>query len=161
MNKTLDILIWVISYEYVQSNTMVQRPVFVRIPFTINLRPNSIFLVERPIFSLSGAVVHWFLKYHTHHREALAIHSFTTNPCFYCIRNGFLAIGLGQSSSWVRLSPNRWHSKRWQPSIWAEKGACIAMILIAMMLYIFLILLSLCSKAQKLSAQLFHLYIIT
>ena len=86
-----------ISQAYTQSTTAMLRNVYVRAPIEMELPPNRILRVARPLYGIPEAGTHWFQTYHTHHVQKLKMAQSTYDTCFLFSNNkenGFGLIGL-------------------------------------------------------------------
>lgn len=90
MNKNLAFFTRGISQTYVQSETIVQRLIFVWTPTSMDLSPQTLLRVNRPIYGLPEAEVHWFQTYHDHHCAVLQLQLFIVGPCFLYTAQRFL-----------------------------------------------------------------------
>ncbi|ESZ92707.1 hypothetical protein SBOR_6919 [Sclerotinia borealis F-4128] len=88
-NKTL---------AYVQSTTDLSRLFYIRPPAEIDIGPNFIFQIIRPLYGVPEAGNHWFNTYHNHHISKLGMAQSTYNPCLMYTKdrakNGFGIVGL-------------------------------------------------------------------
>lgn len=71
-----------------QSETNTQRPIFVRPPATINLPKGVLLRIERPLYGIPEAGLHWFRTYHNHHCKKLQLHAATHDTCFLFSQHG-------------------------------------------------------------------------
>lgn len=71
-----------VSQAYVQAETSTQRAIFVRPPSTLNLPSDTVLRVNRPLYGIPEAGLHWFQTYHKHHRERLCLTPSIHDPCF-------------------------------------------------------------------------------
>ena len=86
-----------ISQAYTQSTTAMLRNIYVRAPTEMELPPNKILRVARPLYGIPEAGTHWFQTYHTHHIQKLRMAQSTYDTCFLFSNdkeNGFGLIGL-------------------------------------------------------------------
>jgi len=60
-----------ISQAYVQSNTHLNREIFIRPPPELGLSKNSILRVVKPLYGVLEAGNHWFRTYHQHYIQEL------------------------------------------------------------------------------------------
>jgi hypothetical protein len=58
------IYLWDISQAYVQSNTHLNREIFIHPPSELGLSKNSILRVIKPLYGVLEAGNHWFQTYH-------------------------------------------------------------------------------------------------
>lgn len=91
MDKNLYILTRDISQTYVQSDIVVQQPVFVIPSYKHHLGSSTVVRFERPLYSLPEAGLRWFRSYHVHRRKVLVLHLSTINPCFFYTPERFFA----------------------------------------------------------------------
>lgn len=78
----LDLFTRDISQAYVQSDTTVQRPVFVRPPSTLTIPLGTLIKVEFTPYGLPEASVHRFRTYCQNHCDDLDLTPATHNLCF-------------------------------------------------------------------------------
>src|SRR6266702_1123658 len=84
-----------ISQAYIQSNTYLNRDIFIRPPHELNLQPGTILQVVKPLYGVPEARNHWFKTYHQHHINRLKTEQSTYDPCLlYTQSNGLNIIGL-------------------------------------------------------------------
>ena len=70
-----------VSQAYLQSETTIQRPIYVRPPPEIGLPEGRLFRVARPLYGIPEAGMHWFSTYHKHHVQALGMTPTAYDPC--------------------------------------------------------------------------------
>lgn len=88
MDPELQLITHDVSQAYVQSDTHTQRPIFVRPPVALNFHTDTLLRIDRPLYGIPEAGLHWFRTYHTHHRDKLRLNSSTHDPCFLFTRDG-------------------------------------------------------------------------
>lgn len=88
MDNNLTLFTRDISQAYVQSETRTQRPIFVRPPSQLNIPRGTVLRVERPLYGIPEAGLHWFRTYHNHHKKKLALRPSIHDPCFLYTPNG-------------------------------------------------------------------------
>lgn len=71
-----------VSQAYLQSDTTVQRPIYNRPPGVLQLPSHTLPRVDRPIYGLPEAGVHWFRTYHNHSRDTLKLQPSILDPWF-------------------------------------------------------------------------------
>lgn len=77
-----------VSQAYVQSETTTRHPIFVRPPVALKLPARSLLRLERPLYGLPEAELHWYRTYHEHQIEKLSLKSATHDPCFLYTMDG-------------------------------------------------------------------------
>ncbi|KHJ33690.1 hypothetical protein EV44_g3111 [Erysiphe necator] len=84
-----------ISQAYVQSSTNLNRIIFVQPPLEVELPPNTVWQVLKPLYGLAEARNHWFSTYHRHHIEKLEMSPSTYDPCLlYSIKDCMGIVGM-------------------------------------------------------------------
>ncbi|EED15482.1 conserved hypothetical protein [Talaromyces stipitatus ATCC 10500] len=84
---------------YIQSQTYLNRDIFVRPPLelAILLSPGTLLKVVKPLYGIPESGNHWFNTYHSHHTEKLQMETSTYDPCLlHCTNssNGFGVVGM-------------------------------------------------------------------
>ena len=70
-----------VSQAYLQSETAIQRPIFIRPPPELGLGHDQLLRVARPLYGIPEAGMHWFSTYHRHHVDALGMTASSYDPC--------------------------------------------------------------------------------
>lgn len=70
-----------ISQAYVQSETRLERPVYVRALSEMGLGPDKVLLVTKPLYGIPESDLHWFITYHDHHTKELVMNSTRGDSC--------------------------------------------------------------------------------
>ncbi|CDF37987.1 unnamed protein product [Chondrus crispus] len=70
-----------ISQAYLQSESPLERQIFLRPPKEMNLGADVVLCVLKPLYGVPESRLHWFVTYWTHHRERLSMKSTTGDPC--------------------------------------------------------------------------------
>ncbi|POS82418.1 hypothetical protein EPUL_005471, partial [Erysiphe pulchra] len=70
-----------LSRAYTQSKTLLSRQFFVKPPAELNLSPNILLKVLRPLHGIPEAGNHWFKAYHGHHRSMLSLQRAFSDAC--------------------------------------------------------------------------------
>ena len=84
-----------ISQAYVQSNTHLNRDIFIQAPLELGLSSDLILQVVKPLYRVPEAGNHWFNTYHRHHLDKLHMAVLTYDPCLlHTLTNGFGLVGL-------------------------------------------------------------------
>jgi hypothetical protein len=67
--------------------TLLNRLILARLPKKIKDKfpSNTIIIIRKPLYRILEAGTHWWAIYHKHHKEKLAIATFTYNPCLLII----------------------------------------------------------------------------
>lgn len=93
-----------ISQAYVQSSTSLNREFYIRPPPELNLDPQSVLKVVKPLYGVPEAGAHWFNTYHNHHVKKLSMAISTYDPCLLYTPNdgnGFGIVGLQTDDSLI------------------------------------------------------------
>jgi len=94
-SKPVALYLWDISQAYIQSNTYLSRDIFIRPPPKLNLQPEIILRVVKPLYGVPEARNYWFKIYHQHYISKLKIEQLTYNPCLlYSLLNGLSIVRL-------------------------------------------------------------------
>ncbi|KAI0996966.1 hypothetical protein K3495_g11217 [Podosphaera aphanis] len=70
-----------ISQAYTQSNTSLERNIFVRPVPELGLPSNTLLRIARPLYGIPEAGTHWFNTYQKHHIEKLFMQASTFDSC--------------------------------------------------------------------------------
>lgn len=97
-DKSLAVISRDVSQAYVQSETTLQRPVFVKPPTILKFPDDVLFKVNRPLYGLPEAGNHWFHTYHRYHTQDLQLRPSIYDPCLLYTK-GFMAIRPGKEST--------------------------------------------------------------
>ena len=75
--------IWIrdVTQAYIQSDSNVDRDIFIRAPKELELPPGKILKALRPLYSLPEAALHWWKTYHGHHKDKLEMIDTAYDPC--------------------------------------------------------------------------------
>ena len=60
-----------ISQAYVQSQTHLERLVYLRPPKEMGIASDELPLARKPLYGIPESGLHWFLTYHGHHLDRL------------------------------------------------------------------------------------------
>ena len=60
-----------ISQAYIQSNSALERPIYLRPPREMGLGHDEILLASKLLYGIPESGLHWFITYHSHHVEQL------------------------------------------------------------------------------------------
>jgi hypothetical protein len=97
-NRKIRLLIRDITQVYIQSTTLLNRLILARLPKKIKDKfpPNTIMIVRKLLYKILEAGTHWWATYHKHHREKLAMATFTYDPCLLIIttKAAFSVVGI-------------------------------------------------------------------
>lgn len=74
-----------ISQAYVQAETNIKRPIFVRPPQILGIPEDLFFRADRPLYGIPEPGIHWFLTYYRHHTEKLGMKPSTHDSCFLLV----------------------------------------------------------------------------
>jgi hypothetical protein len=85
-----------ITQAYTQSKTKLKRLIVARLPIKIRDKypPNSLLLVEDPLYGIPEAGVYWFGTYQAYHLKRLDIETSTYDPCLLISKQGDENFGL-------------------------------------------------------------------
>lgn len=96
-----------VSHSCVQADTVVQREIYIHSPSVLNFAMKTLLRVDKPLYRMPKAGVHWFHTYHNHHRDVLDLRSLILDTCLLFTPHRFSEdIDDLQSVSWVHLSSN-------------------------------------------------------
>lgn len=80
-----------ISQAYVQSETSTQRPIFVRPPTTLNIRPDVLLQVRNLFIGIPRAGLHWYQPNQNHHNGKQSLTS-AVYEFFFLITKSVISI---------------------------------------------------------------------
>jgi hypothetical protein len=85
-----------IMQAYTQAKTKLERLIVVRLPIEMKDKypPDSLLLVEGPLYGIPEAGVHWFGTYQAYHLEKLDMETSTYDPCLLISKQGNENFGL-------------------------------------------------------------------
>eukprot|EP00171_Calliarthron_tuberculosum_P004960 IDg4960t1 len=83
-----------ISQAYTQSDTLVQRDIFVVPPAEFGVDGATLLKVKKPLYGLPEAGVHWFGTYHRHHIQSLKMKDSAHDKCLMWTSKGTFAHGI-------------------------------------------------------------------
>ncbi|EED12716.1 hypothetical protein TSTA_052390 [Talaromyces stipitatus ATCC 10500] len=88
--------IWDITQAYTQAKTKLERLIIVNLPIEMQDKypPDSLLLVEGPLYGIPEAGVHWFGTYQAHHLNKLNMETSTYDPCLLISKLGDDEFGL-------------------------------------------------------------------
>lgn len=70
-----------ITQAYVQSNTMLERNVYIKAPPELDLPDGFVLKVVKPLYGIPESGLHWYLTYLTHHLDTLHMTRSKSDPC--------------------------------------------------------------------------------
>lgn len=70
-----------ISQAYVQSESRLERQIFLRPPSEMSLPSGKVLLVLKPLYGIPESGLHWFITYSSHHIEQLGMQVTRYDPC--------------------------------------------------------------------------------
>lgn len=70
-----------ISQAYTQSKSSINRPIYVKPPAILNIPPKTLLRIDRPLYGIPEAGMHWFVTYHAHHLKELSMNAAIHDPC--------------------------------------------------------------------------------
>lgn len=71
-----------VSQAYVQSETRSHRPIFVRPPNVLDLFPQVVLRVEKPLNEIPEAGLNWYQTNYSHHSRKLSLIPAIYDPCY-------------------------------------------------------------------------------
>lgn len=77
-----------ISQANTQSTATISRPIYARAPRILTIPPNMLLRIDRLLYGLSKAGVHWFATYHAHHCKELSMITAVHDPCLLYTPDG-------------------------------------------------------------------------
>ena len=72
-----------ISQAYIQSNTTLERNVYLKPPPEMELHDNYVLLAKKPLYGIPESGLHWFLTYQKHHTLELSMKETTYDKCLF------------------------------------------------------------------------------
>ena len=111
-----------ISQAYVQSESSLERSIYLYPPPEMGLGEEEVLLVKKPLYGIPESGLHWFLTYHTHHVERLGMMATKGDVCVLYKRGettpkGLVALQVDDSYGHGEekfLQEEETHSKRFQ-----------------------------------------------
>lgn len=82
IDDELEVFTREVKQAYVQTNSFVQHPIFVRPPVMLSLPSGALLRVNQPLCGLPQAIVPWFRTYNPLHCDVLNLHPSILDPCF-------------------------------------------------------------------------------
>jgi len=70
-----------ISQAYLQSESELERLVYLRPPKEMGLAQDEVLLVKEPLYGIPESGLHWFITYHSHHTGRLRMKPTRGDPC--------------------------------------------------------------------------------
>lgn len=70
-----------ISQSYVQSDSKIERSIFLRPPKEMGLEPGKLLKAVKPLYGIPESGLHWYLTYVNHHKKALGMKQTKFDPC--------------------------------------------------------------------------------
>lgn len=70
-----------ISQAYIQSETTLNRSVYVNAPAEMELPSDKLLLVKKPLYGIPESGLHWFMTYHRHHTDHLKMKQTCGDSC--------------------------------------------------------------------------------
>lgn len=70
-----------ITQAYVQSDSTLERDVYLKPPPEMNLPPGSVLKVMKPLYGIPESGLHWYLTYLHYHLERIGMTRSTVYPC--------------------------------------------------------------------------------
>lgn len=87
-----------VSQANVQSTSKIRRQIFVLPPRILGFPPDVLFRVNRPLYGIPEAGIHWYKTYHTYHKHDLKMSPSVYDPCLLSTKAS-LAITSGSRST--------------------------------------------------------------
>lgn len=72
-----------VTQAYLQSETNLERDVYISAPEEMNLPPGTVLKVVKPLYGVPESGLHWYLTYLHHHTERLKMTRSTVDPCLF------------------------------------------------------------------------------
>lgn len=88
-----------VSQAYVQAETSTQRQIFVRPPASLNFPSETLLQVQKPLYGIPEAGLHWFRTYHNHHKFQLYLQPAAHDQCFLYTKRGMASLSLADQST--------------------------------------------------------------
>ncbi|KAF4470944.1 Ribonuclease H, partial [Fusarium albosuccineum] len=91
-----EVMVRDISQAYTQSVTPLNRTVYLRLPPELKEKypQGTVLKVEKPLYGLAEAGLHWYATYSKHHREKLAMETSSFDPCLLITCQGEECFGI-------------------------------------------------------------------
>lgn len=70
-----------VSQAYVQSETVLNRALYLKPPEEMQLPDDKLLLVKKSLYGISESGLHWFTTYHKHHRERINMEEARGDKC--------------------------------------------------------------------------------
>ena len=70
-----------ISQAHTQTQTLLERKVYLEPPPEMNMAPDEVLLVLKPLYGLPESGLYWFAIYHQHHMTKLGMQESTEDRC--------------------------------------------------------------------------------
>lgn len=85
----MEFIIRDVSQAFVQSETSIKRPIFVRPPSILGYPHGTLFRVNRPLYGIPEAGIHWFYTYHRYHMNKLNMRPSIYDMCLLYTKGCF------------------------------------------------------------------------
>lgn len=91
-----------ITQAYIQSHTDLEREVYIKAPPELNLPPDFVLQVVKPLYGIPESGLHWYLTYLSHHLDTLHMKRTRADPCMMIRRtdsnlDGFILLQVDDS----------------------------------------------------------------
>lgn len=86
-DPTLTLFTRDVSQAYVEPETEIKRPIFVKPPSILGYSSEIIFRVNCPLYGIPESDIHWVYKYHSYHQQKLKMKPSVYDPCFLLIKH--------------------------------------------------------------------------
>lgn len=77
-----------VTQAYVQSRSKLERDVYIKAPTELDLPPDTVLKVVKPLYGIPESGLHWYLTYVGHHIDKLNMTRATSDPCLLIRRDG-------------------------------------------------------------------------
>ena len=76
-----------ITQAYIQSQTQLERDVYIKAPDELGLDEDYVLKVVKPLYGIPESGLHWYLTYLSHHLDTLKMVRAQCDPCVLLRRN--------------------------------------------------------------------------
>lgn len=70
-----------VKQAFTQAKSNVERPIYLNAPKEFGLKEDELLLVEKPLYGIPEAGLHWFATYHGHHLDDLKMEESVADRC--------------------------------------------------------------------------------
>lgn len=93
-----------IAQDYIQSRSDLERNVLLKAPAKIKIPPDTVLRVVKPLFGIPDAVLHWYLKYLSHHIDEVEMKKSRLEPCLLLKTENGQLVGAAVLSGLMKTS---------------------------------------------------------